>query len=265
MCAHARATKATQAARPVLPTTLRGPVPLLTVGLDQGSVGASGMAYAINHRGHLVHARFDKLHRVVRDMKLALTHCLRGIFMKAQLFTAYIWGLNYRPFGTGAFYQTKRMMVNAFDRISDEHSPIFLKYAARIAKDLGLRCDTDQEKHHVYTAALEADSFHKQGTYPKMGRWFSWNQVAHEQLTEFWTLRMLLEHHLDPDEGSMVDTAFDESALKDAGCFYRPLSSELRVCSAPPWFIPPHHSSRDIPPHQRRHHAYPETPKVSSN
>ena len=203
----------------MLPTTFSGPVPLLTVGLDQGSIGAAGMAYAINHRGYLVYARFDKLHRVVRDMKLSLTHCLKGVFMKAQLFTAYIWGLNYRPYGTGAFFQTKRMMVNSFIEAVDETGAVFLKYAPRIAKDLGLKCDTEEDRQHVWARAFDSSSFHRQGTYPKMGRWFSWNQVASEQIHEFWVLCMVLEHHLSPSEGAVDDTAFDVSALHDAGSF----------------------------------------------
>lgn len=110
------------------------------------------------------------------------------------------------------------MMVNVFIATTDHHSPIFLKYADRIARDLGLRCDTDAEREHVYLSCLHAPSLHRQGTYPKMGRWFSWNQVACEQIDEFWILRMLLEHHLSPSSGpDEASTAFDEAALVEAG------------------------------------------------
>ena len=45
----------------------------------------------------------------------------------------------------------------------------------------------------------------------KLGRWFSWNACADEQLGEFWVSKMLLEHYLgdssDPDESPV---AFDD-------------------------------------------------------
>ena len=59
----------------VLPPSLDiGDAPLLNVALDQGSVGASGMAFLESERGLLVITCYDKFHRVVRDVKLALQH-----------------------------------------------------------------------------------------------------------------------------------------------------------------------------------------------
>lgn len=74
---------------------------LLVVCLDQGSIGAAGMAFAINQLGLTMSCRFDKFHRIIRDIKLSLKHCCDGIFCKAQLYSAYLYGLNYKPFGKG--------------------------------------------------------------------------------------------------------------------------------------------------------------------
>ena len=45
-------------------------VPLLVLSLDQGPIGTAGMAFAL--QGHRIHVKFDKIHRCIRDCKLAL-------------------------------------------------------------------------------------------------------------------------------------------------------------------------------------------------
>ena len=79
----------------VLPAGLSD-VPLLVVGLDQGSIGAAGMAYAIHENDSMSHDKFDKFHRMIRDLKLSYAHCCRGCFQKAQLYSSYLWSLNYK-------------------------------------------------------------------------------------------------------------------------------------------------------------------------
>ena len=64
------------------------------------------MAYAL--KKHRIHVKFDKIHRCIRDYTLALGRCMGGLFLKAQLHSSYIWGLNYRPFGTGQFHDQKK-------------------------------------------------------------------------------------------------------------------------------------------------------------
>ena len=89
-------------------------LPLLVVGLDQGAIGVAGMSFSINSLGANIHVRWDKIHRCIRDIKLALKHTEAGIFLRAQLFSAYIYSLNYKPFGTGGFAQQKRRILNVF-------------------------------------------------------------------------------------------------------------------------------------------------------
>ena len=60
---------------PALPAGLEAAdVPLLVVSLDQGSVGAAGMAFLEYEMGLLVHTSYDKFHRLIRDVKLALKY-----------------------------------------------------------------------------------------------------------------------------------------------------------------------------------------------
>lgn len=89
----------------------------------------------------------------VRDIKLALKHQGRGTFLKAQLFSSYIFGLNYKPFGTGAFSEQKQRLLNVFLATESAQSPVFLKHVASIAEDLGMPCETDADLEAIWRAA----------------------------------------------------------------------------------------------------------------
>ena len=60
------------------------------------------MAFA-DHKQSLIHVKFYKYHRIVRDVKLAHTHACGGIFLKAQVYSSYIGSTSNKPFGTGLF------------------------------------------------------------------------------------------------------------------------------------------------------------------
>ena len=51
---------------------------LLTCGLDQGSSGAAGMAYIMFALDMLAWVSFDKIHRLVRDLKCSVLHAAAG-------------------------------------------------------------------------------------------------------------------------------------------------------------------------------------------
>ena len=54
--------------------------------------------------------------------------------MKTQLDIAYLWGLNYKPFGTGSFATQKKHVMNVFLGRHTPESPVFVKYIERIAE-----------------------------------------------------------------------------------------------------------------------------------
>ena len=80
----------------------------------------------------------------------------------------------------------------------------------------GMRFDTlDCQQRAFDVLPTYAPSFTGQKEVVKLGRWFSWNAAASEQLPEFWIAKMLLEHHFDgsipdPDEASATQVAFDD-------------------------------------------------------
>ena len=121
-------------ARRVLPAGLET-VPLLVTGLDQGSIGSAGMAYAINELQCCTHAKFDKFHRIIRDIKLSISHCCSGVFQKAMLYSSYLWSLNYKPFGSGGFSSLKNRLLTTFLATETCESLIFQKYSSLIAQD----------------------------------------------------------------------------------------------------------------------------------
>lgn len=72
---------------------------------------------------------------------------------------------------------------------------------------------TDDERKQVWDAIPQAKSFRRSVQIPKLGRWFSWNECARDQLPEYHILKMLLEFHLeDATEDSVPFTALKEAA-----------------------------------------------------
>ena len=138
---------------------------LLVLMLDQGSIGCAGVAFAAFQLGKLIHAKFDKIHRLVRDLKLSEQHAWpRQLFTKTKLWSAYLYALNNRPFSSGANATLKGMILNRF-RISENiTSAIFLKYLCRMSKDLHMPCETDREKRAIFERVLEMKSFLQKGS-----------------------------------------------------------------------------------------------------
>ena len=193
---------------------------LLVVSLDQGSVGAAGIVFAQESMGAMVFAHWDKYHRLMRDINLAMNGTASGLFLKTRIFSAHLWSLNYKPWGTGLFGTQKKQLLNIFMATQGPSSPIFRKYAPRIAETLDRQLETEED----YTALFDdlpflARSFTAAMDVAKMGRWFSWNSCARDQLGEFWVQKMILEDHLgvgspcasagqrDPDE---TENPFDD-------------------------------------------------------
>lgn len=100
----------------------------------------------------------------------------------------------------------------------------FEKYGARIASDLGLPFETPLQKEDVLKQVALTKSFRQQLDTPKMGRWFSWNACAEQQVKEYHIAKMVYEHHLslrghvsDPDvDGPGYKTLLAASKAKTA-------------------------------------------------
>ena len=188
---------------------------LLTCGLDQGSSGAAGMAYIMFALDMLAWVSFDKIHRLVRDLKGSVLHAAGGVFLKAQLYSNHIWSVNFRPWGTGLFASVKKRWLNLAMRLLDHRDEIFWsKYGPLMAQQWNMDFDTDEAKELVWKKIpIKLVSFIKALNCPKMGRWCSWNQSAKEQIPEFYAQKMIYEwacrrkYLTDPDSAQL---AFDD-------------------------------------------------------
>ena len=100
--------KTTHERRQVLPPDVER-VRMLILGLDEGSIGTAGVAAGAFLLKKTIWGKFDKIHRVIRDLKLADGGCCNKVFEKAKLWSAYIFGLNNRPFGSGANHSLKEL------------------------------------------------------------------------------------------------------------------------------------------------------------
>ena len=91
-----------------------------------------------------------------------------------------------------------------------ESCPEFLENWERIKKELSL--PPDYTARQVWGVLPDLETFGSKCTFPKLGRWFSWNQAAEEQLKEWTALKCVLAYHfghdaaLDPDEAQRKRT-----------------------------------------------------------
>ena len=169
--------KETGAVRPALPPEVES-VRTLVLGLDEGSIGASGVAAAAFKMKATIWARFDKIHRVIRDMKLAENDSCGKVFAKAKLWSAYLYGLNNRPFGSGSNHTLKGRLLDLFQVSSTVASEVVQKYITRIARDFGMPCESPEDQQRVFKEIFELKSFKQKLGQPKVSNWFAWNAMA---------------------------------------------------------------------------------------
>ena len=92
-------------------------IPVLKVLMDQGKIGCAASAFC-QSLGMLVKWDYDKVHRLCNDLKsmsFRLEQCV--------LACTYMFSVNYKPFGSGLFYDEKRSALDAF---LESHSPVSL-------------------------------------------------------------------------------------------------------------------------------------------
>ena len=163
--------------------------------LDQGSIGCAGVAFFEYFLGWLITAKFDKIHRCIRDLKGAGQAV--PIFVKTKLWSSYLFSLNKRPFGSGAHGTAKTRLVETFRAHVDIHSPVFIKYLPRLATQWQMPMETEDERQQIYDRVCMMPSFRKHMAHPKLQNWFAWNRSAHEQLDEFFGTKCIFESELD--------------------------------------------------------------------
>ncbi len=194
--------------RAVLPRGV-GEVRMLILGLDEGSIGSAGVAAAAFKLNKLVWARFDKIHRVIRDLKLAENHACCKVFEKAKLWSAYLYGMNNRPFGSGAIHSVKERLLNTFQIVESVDSPLFQRYVHRAAKDFDLPCDSRADQERIFAEMTLMKSFTHKLAQPKVSNWFAWNSMAEQQIREFHGQKCIYHSVFPDDPDPDADGPFD--------------------------------------------------------
>ena len=86
-------------------------VPIVTCLMDQGPTGLAAASF-MRHHNYLIHFAWDKIHRLIRDLKLSESS-VPGL-SQTMLMSSYVMGINYKPFGRGAFFEEKKEALSAF-------------------------------------------------------------------------------------------------------------------------------------------------------
>lgn len=155
--------------------------------MDQSKIGCAAAAWVASESCVLAHWTFDKVHRLLRDLKQPLSGC--GL-QQAVMSSTWASSINYKPFGSGAYFAEKDNVLESFLQSVTPSSSIFQEYKHRIAWDYGLENVGDQELFDMLPTILK--SFMQKGGVVKGSRWFSWNEQAAAQLQEFSAARMVV-------------------------------------------------------------------------
>ena len=149
-------------------------------------------------------ARWDVIHRSIRDVKLALLHGSSGEYLQMQFHSQYLFSVAYRPFGSSGFFEEKKRLLELMmARETWSSVPEFMDSWEQIKDELGL--ESAEHPSDVWNALPSMSGFCNKQSLPKLSRWFSWNASAEEKLPEWTAMKVILSYHfrsqnLDPDE-----------------------------------------------------------------
>ena len=166
----------------------------LTVAMDSGSTGRAAGMFAVHKLGMNVFAVYDKIHRLIRDVKLAAEKAAGGALYRALLHVCFVFSLNQRPFGSGEWFHKKQELLAFFIETTTPDDTIFRNFADHIASDRGTTVESPEDRAALFSSLAELPSFTRKGVAPKMMRWFSVNDLWEERSQEFYALKMILQH-----------------------------------------------------------------------
>ncbi|RYE98898.1 MAG: hypothetical protein EOO77_36410, partial [Oxalobacteraceae bacterium] len=148
--------------------------PSLVTATDQGSVGMAGVAFAQARAPGLRLlwlAVGDPYHRGPNDVRGACKQALRGQLRRAMLQTTVLWNLNYKPFGTGAWFHEKQALLASFLETESWQSPLFQRFAPLLAECWDMPSDSNEDHQRLFDSlGSHLQSFQKKGPLVKGSR-----------------------------------------------------------------------------------------------
>eukprot|EP00959_Pyramimonas_sp_CCMP1952_P367299 7693051-Pyramimonas_sp.AAC.1 len=154
-------------------SSLTTPVACFCRPFTSGGIGTAIMYYLLS-KGVMLSLRFDPFHRAVNDIKGACKHACGGLFRRVMLFTAFIFGINYGPFGKGANFHEKQSILEYFYSNLDSDSPEFRRFAVGYAMDNDMRHHSNDDFDIIFDSLADMPSVNFKGPLTKLMRWFSW-------------------------------------------------------------------------------------------
>eukprot|EP00435_Cladocopium_sp_Y103_P019359 s4720_g4.t1 len=166
-------------------------------------------------------------------------------FDEAVLASTYVWSVNYKPHGSGAFGEEKYDLLSSFfdtcisslklvadvvQKLSEqdlEHFQRYRSHALDFEADFGWTPSDEELWTHMSESELQ--SFLAKKGLPKPGKWFAWHACAHQRLKEYFATRCLLDwcfedERLPAPEEVVTQFQKSKSDLGGLKLLYRALS-----------------------------------------
>ena len=267
--------KTTGEASPAVSLLDLAQLPILVIGMDQGSNGCAAAAYLQDAGTAMVHFYWDGYHRLIRDIKMASASCPPEVKLQlnqGQMCGAYLFSINYKPFAKAGFHDDKRALLESFlqtetqDKLGSnidlsfvkfhcfqvlfnqiqcqmthysadyQDSEIFLEYAELIAMDFGITLRTNEDFQVLFEAlATRLDSYRIKKSVVKGSRWFSWHNGCADHYEEFFATRLLLSFG-HPGEKNPDENTRSLKELRAGGDSLGGLKLALQCCSWKTWY-----------------------------
>ena len=139
--------------------------PCHVAALDHGSVGAAGSSFVDNSDivDFLHFTVYDKYHYIVRNNKNGVNRS--GRYKEVVVQSSYVWGLNYKPYGSGEWQKVKLELLDAFLKNHDGDSEIVKKFAPDILESWGMPYEgTLLERENILERMAGMKSFSLKGS-----------------------------------------------------------------------------------------------------
>ena len=166
-----------------------GPLNILSLSIDQGSVGWAASWYAMLHLKAALVLHIDPSHRCHNDLQLA--YKASGLWGHMVL-TSILYNFSYGPFDGAAWLEQSKTAAEEFAAHGGPQDELFQSYVGAIARDMGLEDDIGSEGfcENIFSHFVEAECFSKKGPQVKLSRWMSWLDAAayHDK---FWHCRLV--------------------------------------------------------------------------
>lgn len=164
-------------------------LPILSISLDQGSVGWPSLFYAMFVERLLIVPLADAPHRIWNDIQQSIEQVRE--FKEARYLTTILFNLNTGPFESAAWWQQVKAGVDEYCELAGEDDPLLLALIEDIADE---RNEGDRVNDRSFREQILAELprlLANKGSKVPRSRWFHFIDSATEHDT-IWSSRMLV-------------------------------------------------------------------------